>query len=336
MILILLSFLGVLNSLFLYFNQLSNASFCFIGNCNVVLSSAFSSVGPFSLSIIGFFAHLSFFFFAIFFFKKPSRILFVLWWSLALLGFLCSLYLFFLQALVIHAFCFFCLLSLLLFFLYFVTLSSRPLFGKPLQSGGIFYFFTSIILSLIFSTAVFFSMPFLVPQPTLLQVPTQLTLWNLSQFPSTPISPNPILQYQLGADNAQYIVTVFSDFECTHCAKMHQMLLDLQILYPYTVTLIYRHLPLPQHRGAMLKAAAGICAQNQGKFEQASTAFFKDQKPKSAPQIRELFQHLGFDLKAYDQCMNSKLPSAVLTQDLILAQNLHLRGTPSVFVLKQF
>jgi uncharacterized membrane protein len=109
------AFLGVLNAGYLAWSAaLGNAPTCFLNSgCDIVASSPYSKVFGIPLATFGVFFYTMIFGFAlwrVFVPKAPA-----LWYlfPLATLGFLLSLYFLYLQAVVIDAYCEYCLFSLI-------------------------------------------------------------------------------------------------------------------------------------------------------------------------------------------------------------------------------
>ncbi len=342
MIFIILSILGLTDTLLLYWNSVTHGPLCIVGSCSEVLTSSYATIGSVPLSIIGIFFYFNLFFISLLLFKTKSRTIFIWFWILSLGGFLSSLSLLSLQAFVIHAWCLFCVISSSILILNFILISRLPAkqpFAPPTSYNPTIPILSFSLLSLGLTFGVFWAVTSFFSPPLAAHASRpMLTLADLATFPSASaeLPANSILSHQLGVLPVPYTVTIFFDFECSHCAVMHEKLRNLQALYPYTVTLIYRHFPLQNHSGARLKALASICAAKQGKFETVSEAFFKDHRPKSPDELRSLMTTLGLDLQPYQTCMDSPFPQSVLDQDFVMAQSLKIRGTPSLFVYRRY
>ncbi len=134
-----LTFLGFLDAVYLTIVHYKNLiPPCTIGGCEVVLTSQYSSVGPFPLSLYGAAFYLAVIgltalFITSYFSGNPehkeeklrrspqAQLLSTLLFVLCLSGLAVGLFLVYLQVFVLHAFCQYCLLSELIDFLMFDT-----------------------------------------------------------------------------------------------------------------------------------------------------------------------------------------------------------------------
>ncbi len=84
---------------------------CMVGGCEVVLTSAYSTVAGIPVSLAGSLFYLALLVLCIAYLDRKNDIYLRLALFIIALGFLVSIYLFALQAFVIHAFCQYCLIS---------------------------------------------------------------------------------------------------------------------------------------------------------------------------------------------------------------------------------
>lgn len=110
---LLLAFLGFLDSTYLtilhYMNVFPPCSKEF--GCEKVLSSPFSVLGPFPLALFGVIFYLAVIFLCLMIVVEKKEKLINLFYLTAIVGFLVSVILFLIQALIIGSFCEFCLFS---------------------------------------------------------------------------------------------------------------------------------------------------------------------------------------------------------------------------------
>lgn len=128
----LLALLGFANATFLTVEHYLNLTpTCFlVSGCETVIKSAYSTIGPIPLALLGALFYLALLILVILYFdlKKnwPRRAIFFL----SILGFLDSLYLIYLQAFVIRAYCFYCLLSAIIAILIFLGATLGKLYRR--------------------------------------------------------------------------------------------------------------------------------------------------------------------------------------------------------------
>ena len=79
-------------------------------------------------------------------------------------------------------------------------------------------------------------------------------------------------------------------------------------------------------------AVASVCADRQGKFWDALTAFYARPDRLAPPALRETVTGLGVDGPTFDECLKNGHPEAVVDGDAAVAEQLGLSGTPSTLV----
>lgn len=122
--LILVSFLGLIDTLYLGMKRGKPVPCSLTSGCEEVLSSRFSTVAGVPISWFGFAFYLAVFSAAIFAVFEDDRLVKLVFWP-ALLGFLISLGLVAVQAFILHAYCQYCLGSAILVTLILI-LSPKP------------------------------------------------------------------------------------------------------------------------------------------------------------------------------------------------------------------
>jgi len=119
-LLIIFSLAGIINSLYLYFNDLKKENACFIGNnCDLVTKSVYSKFLNIPLYFWGMFYYFLIFILVTLLFLKNLKI-FSLLLITSLVGFLFSLRLTYLQFFTLKTICFNCILSAVFALLIFI------------------------------------------------------------------------------------------------------------------------------------------------------------------------------------------------------------------------
>lgn len=133
-----------------------------------------------------------------------------------------------------------------------------------------------------------------------------------------------------GNPNAPIVLFKFSDFECPYCAvaagNMNQFVgqHETELLY------VYKHFPLTQiHPEAMPSAKAAWAAGQQGQFWLYHDGLFVNQNRLGEDLYVELAEAMGLDMEQFNRDRTSAEAAAAIEQDLALAEQLRLRGTPS-------
>lgn len=139
------------------------------------------------------------------------------------------------------------------------------------------------------------------------------------------------------AGNATGRITVveFFDYQCPHCIDMAPVMADIIKANP-DLRVVYKEFPI---RGPMsnLASRAALAANLQGKYEVFSHNLLTINKPLSEAVILEVADQSGIknaDLERFKKDMNSKAVIDQLQNNMKLAQNLKLLGTPAFFIGK--
>ena len=138
-----------------------------------------------------------------------------------------------------------------------------------------------------------------------------------------------------GNPTAPITIVEFADFQCPYCQRFDGFYRGLPPEIRQKVRLVYKELPLPMHPWAQPAAAIAVCAsfQSNDAFWQFHD-FFLDKQNEITP--LNITEHLkgtpGVDLDDVSKCLNDKKATPVLDRDQALASQLHVSGTPTVFV----
>ncbi len=136
-------------------------------------------------------------------------------------------------------------------------------------------------------------------------------------------------------------LSVFSDFQCSHCQELHRALQPVRD--NPLVQVVLRHYPLEAecnprvrlrlggHRGACLQARAAICAEGQGRLREYGDRLF-DAGPADGPGLVALARSMGMDGTRFASCLGSTETTQVLDRDVNAAIAENVRGTPTVFI----
>ena len=123
-----LAFIGFADATFLTVEHFTNSSVpCFITTgCDTVTTSSYSTLGPIPVALLGALYYLAMLIFALLYLDLKKLIFRRLMFWFAFLALADSLYFFYLQAFVLHAYCIYCLISAVVALLIFLcTLGAR-------------------------------------------------------------------------------------------------------------------------------------------------------------------------------------------------------------------
>jgi protein-disulfide isomerase len=149
-----------------------------------------------------------------------------------------------------------------------------------------------------------------------------------------------------GAPEGVVTIVEFSDYECGHCRKAHELVRTLVHEFHGKVRLVHRHFPLdnacnprvprPFHANACLAAKAAICADRQERFWDYNDRLFADQKRLEKKHIIQMARELGLNVPAFEACLLDPKTDAELRRDIRDGIGWDVRGTPSFVINGEF
>ena len=139
-----------------------------------------------------------------------------------------------------------------------------------------------------------------------------------------------------GNEKAPVTVTIFGDFECPYCKRAKPELEKLLAAYPEKVRIVFRHMPLPLHKGAMPAALAAEAAHKQGKFWPLHDELYKSNLNLEKEMLTEYAKRSGLDVERWKKDVESAEVKARVEADMALGKKLSIAGTPAVYVNGKF
>jgi protein-disulfide isomerase len=135
-----------------------------------------------------------------------------------------------------------------------------------------------------------------------------------------------------GPESAPVTIIEFADFECPFCQRMAPELDDLCDKRQAAVRFVYKFMPLSMHPHSEIAARAAIAAQAQGKFWPMHHALFTHGSRLEESDIEGYAKDLGLDLERFRADMRAPATTARLDSDRKLADDLAVKGTPTIFI----
>ena len=135
-----------------------------------------------------------------------------------------------------------------------------------------------------------------------------------------------------GPANAPITLVEFSDYECPFCRKAEPTLDELARLYPTELRIVYRHLPLQNHRYAVPAAKAAICAQDQGKFWPYHRLLFANQQALMPKDLNAYAERIGIEMPVFASCLEDEATADRLARDAEAGRRAGARATPTFFI----
>jgi protein-disulfide isomerase/type II secretory pathway component PulC len=127
-------------------------------------------------------------------------------------------------------------------------------------------------------------------------------------------------------------VTVFCNFESPHCARAQGTLADLLALYPQSIRIAARDLPLPMHRLAAFGAEAARCAGGQGRYWAFHDLVWARGHAPDRDELDRVALAVGLDRGKFQRCIDTHETAGEVAADVALAKRLGLGMVPAIFV----
>jgi protein-disulfide isomerase len=135
-----------------------------------------------------------------------------------------------------------------------------------------------------------------------------------------------------GPATAKVNIVAFSDFQCPFCSRVVPTLQKIEKEYPNDVRVFFRHNPLDFHPNAPLAAEAAVAAEAQGKFWEMHDKMFANQQAILRPDLEKYAGEIGLDVGKFKAALDSGAGKARVQQDLALARQIGVQGTPNFYI----
>jgi protein-disulfide isomerase/uncharacterized membrane protein/rhodanese-related sulfurtransferase len=243
-------------------------------------------------------------------------------------GFLFSIYLFSVQAFVIHAFCAWCDVSALVvtgtFVLSLFELRRPPASADPVAAlARVRSNFVLCVAALAIGIPAFILLSRYGGPPPVQQASSQAIAEHLVRPDS----------HMTGNSSAPLTVVEFGDFECPGCGLSEEAARQVRAQYGERIRFVFRQFPLRKiHPQAEKAAEASECAKDQGKFWEAVEELYAEQADLSVDALKRYARELGLDQNRFNQCLDSGETVSRIDQDLADGHALKVAGTPTFFI----
>jgi protein-disulfide isomerase len=135
-----------------------------------------------------------------------------------------------------------------------------------------------------------------------------------------------------GTDTASVTLVEFADFECPFCQHIAPQLDDLWEKKKPKMRLVFKFMPLAMHPRGEPAARAAIAAQAQGKFWEMHHELFANAPRLEESDLDAYAKAIGLDVGRFHADMQSAATKARLDADRKLADDLGVKGTPTIFI----
>lgn len=184
------------------------------------------------------------------------------------------------------------------------------------------------------------------PEEISAEIKAQLAAWASAEaFPS--VSAARESDYKRGAVGSPITVVEYADFECPACQQYYLINEELLTNYGEKVLYVFRNYPLDSgcnpgikhsfHLNSCYAAELSLCAGEQGKYwEYSDYLFTLNHEEIAKEEVRNVMiggvQSLNLNREEIDNCLASGRNRGRISSEIKEADELKLRGTPTIFV----
>jgi protein-disulfide isomerase len=135
-----------------------------------------------------------------------------------------------------------------------------------------------------------------------------------------------------GPSRPNVTVVEFADFECPFCQQMAPLLDALWEKRKTAVAFVFKFMPLAMHPHGEIAARAAIAADRQGKFWEMNRRLFGAGTRLDEKDLDSYASELNLDMDRFHNDMRSEATGQRLAKDRKLADELGVKGTPTLFI----
>jgi len=144
----------------------------------------------------------------------------------------------------------------------------------------------------------------------------------------------------LGAEKADVVIELYSDYVCPLC-YIHNIMLHQAVKEFSNVKVVHHNFPFDKecnpyinvnmHPGACFMSKAAIASRKQNNYWEMSSLLYENQ-PADMDAVLKLADQLGFDKDKFVEDMNSKETEQEIADELKKTQELDLDATPTMYI----
>jgi uncharacterized membrane protein/predicted DsbA family dithiol-disulfide isomerase len=349
----ILTFAGLVDSLYLavshyrVYTDIGYESFCAISraiNCDTVSQSSYAVMGHLPVPVLGVVGYLFLLMLLVFVRRTNAggQRMWSLFFAITLIYSAYSVFLAVISYVYIRSYCIMCIIS---YAINFLLLFYAWLIRRRFDTDG---YLKSIKRDFVFiGTQRRLAATMLVPFTISIAA-----LWFY--FPSyweyrpaeTPVNLQTGLTAEgfpwIGTENAELVITEFTDYMCFQCAKTHNFLRKLMNRYPGKIKLIHRHFPMdsqfnpivkiPFHEGSGKLSLLAIHAESEGKFWPVNDELYVQARQTNVIDVKAISDRLGIERTISLNKLYAKSNLRKLNRDIAAGLKLGISGTPSFVI----
>lgn len=131
-------------------------------------------------------------------------------------------------------------------------------------------------------------------------------------------------------------IVEFIDLECGHCRKIHSEIKTLKEAYPEKISIEVRHFPLKSHEHSKQAAQIAWCMNNQQLGMAYVDSVFEFEGALSPEVLLSIALDKGAHRERLLTCVSEPVSFDALEEDIRIAKDLGVTGTPAVFLNNRF
>jgi protein-disulfide isomerase len=136
-----------------------------------------------------------------------------------------------------------------------------------------------------------------------------------------------------GPADAPITIVEFSDFQCSYCKRVLNVLNEVLERYPNQVKLAFRDFPIVTiHPHAQKAAEAAHCAAEQGKFWEFHDLLFEKQDAIPTTNFADHAKALGLEVTPFQACLDSRKHQEKVERHYAAGVKAGVSGTPAFFI----
>ena len=328
-------------------------------NCDYVLASPWSRVGPVPTAALGmlYFLFMAAWYLLIGLPNAAGRSWHLVPVALNVIGIIASIIFTLIMATTLPVWCTWCLaahaVNLVMLVLTFVTIPrraagavepARPTSGRAMGViGGAVAVAITLLMALISYRMQIVARQY---QTELLRATNNpdYIAWKLSRTEKQ--DPGPLTgDFVIGKPDAPHTIVVYSDFECAGCAAFHRYAARLTNLFPDSLRIAFRnyplclecnpHAPTTKHFFACEAARAAEAARRTGDWKENysyQSLLFENASRLSGRPYESMTHAAGIDTAAWKKALEEPAIDERIRRDVDSAHSLGVEATPAVFL----
>ena len=136
-----------------------------------------------------------------------------------------------------------------------------------------------------------------------------------------------------GPAEAPITIVEFSDFQCSYCKRVLNVLDQVLERYPNKVKLAFRDFPIVNiHPHAQKAAEAAHCAAEQGKFWEFHDRLFDQQDAIPTANFADHAKALGLEVTTFQTCVDGRKYQEKVERNYAAGVKAGVSGTPAFFI----